>query len=511
MYKRILTKLEQATVHYQTCRLKAEHFPHRGMYYCQGAFCKLLFMFACLPFFLRQREEGYQAYIHSSDIGKMTFEAFLLRRKIAGFATLAFLGITGFTLLRPIFEGNTLPRRFVTVYESLTPNSWEVFFETDLYTTSTNNYLEDRYPSSMGHLAVWQQKTDNGWQVRAYDNEAQKVYSLTEELGDHVDIHTDGRYVVWQLKRQGIWRIFYWDAQEPDTEYKQLSDTRMAMHPRISEGVVVWQEWLNNNWEIIKRDMNAPQRKRLTNNDTPDISPDILGKLIVWQAKGTDGDSQIRVFHQGVEEEAGVFYDAVNQIDPYFDSKGYLHWFAYEEDGYVSDAYNYLSDDFIRRVIDPERARKPKGADGAIIPEDGSTTSTEAGTIDATSTTSGVSSSSTEPIPSEASGEDKMPEEPPVSSAPAPEATYSTDLSPVSATDTTPTEPVPVEVPVIVPEPVTTSTSDLSAPTDTVVPTSTSETAPMMEEAPVAPSATSSTPPATSHSSSTTSSTTSSI
>ncbi len=475
MYKRILTKLERATKHYKTCRLKAKRFPRRGMYYCQGAFCSALFFFACMPFFLKQREEGYRAYIHSSSVGKMSFDEFLKRRRIAAIATLAFVGITGFTILRPIFEGNALPRKFVTVYESLTPNGWEVFFETDLFTTSTNNFLEDRNPNAAGHLAAWQQKTDKGWQVRAYDNEAQKTYLITNETGDHTEVRTDGRYVVWQAKNLGEWRIYYWDSENPETEYKELSDRRNSIRPRISEGIVVWQEWLDDNWEIVKREIGAPQKRRLTFNDTHDISPDILGHLIVWQAKGANGDSQIRVFHQRVEEEAGVLYDAEDQIKPRFDSRGYLHWFAYEEEGYVSAAYNYLSDDFIRRVIDPTRGRKKKGGDGGIILVDDSATSTESGIDESATSTEpevtpppkeddeGTEEPKEEDVPTEEeTPPEETPEEPPEEVEQPPEE----DPEPTESEPEPDPEPVPEETPAEPEPPIEEPVVEEDPPTD---------------------------------------------
>jgi len=361
----------------------------------------------------------------------MSFESFMKRRRIAAIATLTFVGIAGFTILRPIFEGNVLPRRFVTVYESVTPNGWEVFFETDLFTTSTNNFLDDRNPYASGHLVVWHQKTDQGWQIRAYDNEAQKTYLVTNELGDHMEGRTDGRYVVWQAKDKGEWRIYYWDSEEPDQKQKVMSDNLNAMRPRISEGVVVWQEWINGNWEIMKWEIGSPQKKRLTHNDTHDISPDILGRLIVWQANGPDGTSQIRVFHQGVEEEAEVLYDAFNQTRPRFDSRGYLHWFAYQDDGYVSASYNYLTDDFIELMIDPDRAIKRRNTNGG-------STSTEV-IID-------ENTSSTEPTVEKPSIKKKVappPEPVPVPIEPAPEDVPAPISEPV---------PEPTPEPVLVPE-----------------------------------------------------------
>lgn len=445
MYKRILKKLEQATKHYNSCRAEATSVPRKGLYYCQGAFCNVIFSFACVPFFLRKRKQGYAAYRRSSAAREMSFDEFLKKRRIAAIATVTFVGIAGLTVLRPIFEGNVLPRKFVTVYESETPNSWEVFFETDLYSTSTYNFLDDRYPFSAGHLAVWQQKTEKGWQVRVYDNEARQIYRLTDETGDHIEVRTDGRYVVWQGRIDGKWRIYVWDSEQPDDKPVAVTDSTNgnAIRPRISEGVMVWQEWIRGNWEIMKKEVANPQRRRLTSNDRHDIRPDILGQLIVWQAKGDDGNSQIRVFHQRIEEEAGVLYDAPNQIRPRFDSRGYLHWFAYEEEGYVSAAYNYLSDDFIFRVLDEDRGefRRPRGGPGVILIDENAT-GTDSGTATSTAETA---SSTEESIPEEP--EEPTPPDPRPTPPRRPTSTPAVPAPPANPPAKPPVEPEPEPAP----------------------------------------------------------------
>lgn len=111
--------------------------------------------------------------------------------------------------------------------------------------------------------------------------------------------------LVWQSLRGGHWQIAYAhvsDVGVPKVNY--LTQGENNFNPKVYRGRIVWQAWVEGNWEIFSASkaheklseeaLTAEHRlahvdgnwnvKRITANNTPDMFPSVTGDAITWQA-----------------------------------------------------------------------------------------------------------------------------------------------------------------------------------------------------------------------------------
>lgn len=111
--------------------------------------------------------------------------------------------------------------------------------------------------------------------------------------------------LVWQSLQSGRWQVAFAhlsDVGVPKVQY--LTSGENNFNPKIYAGRIVWQAWVDGNWEIFtampSKDkipdeaLSAEHRaagvggdwqvKRITANSAPDMFPTITGETITWQA-----------------------------------------------------------------------------------------------------------------------------------------------------------------------------------------------------------------------------------
>ena len=73
----------------------------------------------------------------------------------------------------------------------------------------------------------------------------------------------------------------------PTNTTRQITTSRQnSSNPSIAGDLVVWQEWIDTNWEIMMTDVNnngqAFEIERLTDNAVHDMFPAAYEGLITW-------------------------------------------------------------------------------------------------------------------------------------------------------------------------------------------------------------------------------------
>jgi len=129
---------------------------------------------------------------------------------------------------------------------------------------------------------------DSGGDQEIYIRKDGIEYQITENDEDDLAPFYDpqSEYIVWHRLINDRYQIITLDLNKE--EETQITNTRYNnMEPTAYDGVIVWQAWLENNWEVIQYDGSSTTR--LTNSDGHDIAPHIRGDYIMWQTEQEGG------------------------------------------------------------------------------------------------------------------------------------------------------------------------------------------------------------------------------
>ena len=104
--------------------------------------------------------------------------------------------------------------------------------------------------------------------------------------------------LVWHALINDRYQIMMYDFKTQKME-QFTHETYNSMQPMVLGNRVVWQAWINNNWEIVLDEDGV--RTQLTNNNTQDIAPHIRGDLVSWQSQ-TSTSHDITVYNLKTKE-----------------------------------------------------------------------------------------------------------------------------------------------------------------------------------------------------------------
>jgi len=269
--------------------------------------------------------------------------------------------MAGLTLIRPYVPNSVLPKDYVSVMEAYDGYTYGVIMDTPYLRYATPGTQNERSPDAFGWFAVWQRLTDKGWQIILYNAEDNKTYQVTDEYGDQINPQTDGRMIVWQGNQEnGVWNVYMYDTQRPELGIKKLNSSAPAIKPNVSKGVVVWQQWENRNWEIAA--MNDDKVYLMTNNLKPDIEPDVFNDMLIWTRADAGPIHRVIVKDLRTGEESYLDSESRGQIRPKFLNDGTLKWYAFENEGYIKNEYNFLTDVENKEVIMTSKSLEDSGA-----------------------------------------------------------------------------------------------------------------------------------------------------
>ena len=91
--------------------------------------------------------------------------------------------------------------------------------------------------------------------------------------------------IVWQAMLNDRLQVMYHDIRTETT--RQITTSRQnSSNPHIRGDIIVWQEWVDNNWEIMMTNVRGGgdlEIQRLTDNVMHDMFPQVYDGLITWQ------------------------------------------------------------------------------------------------------------------------------------------------------------------------------------------------------------------------------------
>lgn len=206
------------------------------------------------------------------------------------FSLLAVGSIGGLVELGPFWQDFSILGNAPAIQSSeyFDGNDWEIQTWNYRSRYSTQNSSDDRNITSAAFIAVWQRLTEQGWELLFWSVLEQNEIQLTTNEVDDVDPKTDGRFLTWRSQIDGVWRVMFWDLGEPQQPPVQLSFLGTVDGVTIQDGMVAWQEWIDDSWEIM---VYQPDRgiQRITYNSTADINPQIQPGYVYYEGEDTQG------------------------------------------------------------------------------------------------------------------------------------------------------------------------------------------------------------------------------
>lgn len=211
----------------------------------------------------------------------------------------------------------------------------------------------------------------NGTAVQLTHNSDDDVFPVLDPATD---------LLVWQSLVKGHWQIAYAHVNDPGVpQVYYLTNGDNNFNPKVYRGRIVWQAWIDGNWEIltvtkakekIEDDaLTAEHRqarvdaswnvRRITANDIPDMFPSVTSDAITWQSMD-EGVWQVFSYDLSTSVTKRISKKGVKSESP----RTALVWTEEDETGQMklvgSDVNSSETLDFTalaRRIVDQSKDR----------------------------------------------------------------------------------------------------------------------------------------------------------
>ena len=120
-------------------------------------------------------------------------------------------------------------------------------------------------------------------------------FQITQNTVDDASPYYDeySETIVWHRLVNDRYQIISFDvATGKET---QITNTRVNnMEPARHGDYIVWQRWVDTNWEVILYD--GKTEEQITNSQRHDIAPHIRGSLVIWNSQSNDGTQSLKTY-----------------------------------------------------------------------------------------------------------------------------------------------------------------------------------------------------------------------
>lgn len=122
-------------------------------------------------------------------------------------------------------------------------------------------------------------------------NERQLTHNTYEDDAPYYD--ESSKQVVFHRLIEGRYQIMRHDLDSGDEV--QLTDSRENnMEPMQLNGALVWQRWIDDNWEVMLYENK--DTVRLTDNDYHDVAPNVRDGYVMWHTTNEAGEKLLSVY-----------------------------------------------------------------------------------------------------------------------------------------------------------------------------------------------------------------------
>ncbi len=158
----------------------------------------------------------------------------------------------------------------------------------------------------MGDPRVYAEKDREGDREIFYFDGVEVKRITNNSYDDFAPVFDENtKRIVWQAMINDRLQIMVHEIKTNIT--RQITTTRQnSSNPDIEGDTVVWQEWVDTNWEIMMTDVNNNgaefEIEQLTDNMVHDMFPQMHNRLVTWQReKGNSWEIVVHDLHSGDE------------------------------------------------------------------------------------------------------------------------------------------------------------------------------------------------------------------
>ena len=124
----------------------------------------------------------------------------------------------------------------------------------------------------------------NGFRQIYYTWQDEKIF-ITNTPYPNGEPDTENEYITWMgQSTDGAWQVFLYDILTGTTI--QLSTSSNNANPKVSDGKLTWEGWVDGTWQIFLFD--GIKIKQITSGE-PSINPDIDRNYLIYATRHTSG------------------------------------------------------------------------------------------------------------------------------------------------------------------------------------------------------------------------------
>lgn len=184
---------------------------------------------------------------------------------------------------------------------------------------STNEL--NSYINSGGHLRVGS-VVQNDYQQAYYEYNGNYFY-ITDEPYNHVNVVSQGRFMVWERVVQGRSQIVLYDAVTRADH--TVASSGANARPAVDEfGNVVWQRWDGAFWQVYHFDYVNNSVTPVTREAYSSIRPDVQGGDVAYTRKDASSWRTYRYSVANQQREEVITGTALDAAWPQFKSDSSL-------------------------------------------------------------------------------------------------------------------------------------------------------------------------------------------
>lgn len=132
----------------------------------------------------------------------------------------------------------------------------------------TNNDYDDDAPAydKNSNLIVWHALIKGRMQIMLYDRNSNTAKQLTDTPYNNTDPKIHGKSIVWQGWVNNNWEIFYIKdaAAEPPAMVQITMNEQPDMFPIISDGFITWQSFFGGSWRVFVYNLDNGQTSQIS-------------------------------------------------------------------------------------------------------------------------------------------------------------------------------------------------------------------------------------------------------
>lgn len=180
------------------------------------------------------------------------------------------------------------------------------FSETECVSVGDGSYYCSKLKASEEfHTSEFFTAKDSDGDLEIFINTSGEVKQVTHNLYDDGAPHYDSlnNELVFHRLLDGRYQIMHLDLDT--NEEIQLTDTRENnMEPQQADDLIVWQYWVNDNWEIALHENG--ETRIITNNSYHDVAPTVRDGFIMWHTTSMDGEKLLTVYEIATGESTVI-------------------------------------------------------------------------------------------------------------------------------------------------------------------------------------------------------------